>query len=165
MTLDLCKSGGIKISSIRHKEKRWTLFYFFSLFRFSLAGGRGTSHKLLLSNLSSLVRLRRNIFKAVFIYLSRNIGNHDVCVWSCIQLLSDYFYPPVFAAIVKLTIGAISNTSRNEQIHGRMHWAVSTEEERECSFSLACILLTSDSLCLSNFHTSVAKERCYNRSI
>lgn len=71
---------------------------------------RGERHKLLLSNLSSLVLLLFGIyFKAVFIFISRNIGNHNVCVWSCIQLLSDYFLSAdLSAAIVKLTIGAIS---------------------------------------------------------
>lgn len=106
MTLDLCKSRGIKIFSIRHKEKRWH-FYFFSFPIFS----RGERHKLFLLNLSFLVLLRRNIFKAVFILISQHRKPRCVCLILHNVILSDYFYPPVFAAIIKLTIGATSNTS------------------------------------------------------
>lgn len=134
MTLDLCKSGGIKISSIRYKEKR----RHFSFPVFSREASQITS----LKSMFSLVVLRRNIFKAVFILISQHRKPRCVCVWSCIQLLSDYFYPPIFqATTMKLTIRATSVIQAMTTDTRKDAQKGFPEGERECSFLLACIFL------------------------
>lgn len=128
----------------------------FSLFRFSLVGS--------VTNYFSQICLSLSFFIGIYLrpclYLSRNIGNHDVCVWSCIVLLSDYFYLPVFTTIVKLTIGATSNTSNCDRYMERC-----TEEKCECSFPHAYIFLNIQIALLVKF-LYVDSEECHdNRSV
>lgn len=137
--------------------KTMTLFHF----RLSLV----ERHKLLLSNLCLPLSFFVGIYLRPCLYLSCNIGNHNMCVWSCIQLLSDYFYPPVFAATVKLTIGATSiiQAIDDRYTEGCTEEGV-PEEERECSFPLACIFLNIRVALLVEF-SYIGGERTLRKSL
>lgn len=134
MTLDLCKSRGIKIFSIRHKEKRWHFFFSFPIF------SRGERHKLFLLNLSFLVLLR-NIFKAVFILISQHRKPRCVCL-ILHSIIIGLLLSACFCGDCKtynwsdwsLVIQAIATDTWKD-----VQKVIS--EERECSFSLACIFL------------------------
>lgn len=156
MTLDLCK--GLEVSKyllyVTRKNDDTFSFPVFS---------RGASQITSLKSMFSLVVLRRNIFKAVFILISQHRKPRCVCVWSCIQLLSDYFYPPIFqATTVKLTIGATSviqamTTDTRKDAQKRY------SRRRAQMFFFARVHLSQhpSRFCLSNFHTSAAKIAPY----